>query len=308
MAELVTPGSDASKERFQWSFQGRIMALDNGASFVSSAGFRTYMDLGSFAVVALDPGGRLAQRTDLQDLTQVQIVAGSTLGNGETVTFFACLDNALSGTLEPLPASLASTRGPGNLGVGPVLARIPIGSQRLDDITSDSTCDWLILDALNDNVAILENASRALADTLLVEVDVPFQPVRAGQSEFGSVCGTMTYNGFRFCCFHGFRMTSRFPTDLDLEKTRSSEMQAGRALFMPTNERLATMSVNQLQKLSFLLHTVYGLPDLAFHVLAQCDADLAKQYLVAEGYLWPVDNDEGEFTLTEAYSPDIWKK
>lgn len=305
MAEAVTPGSEASKEGFQWSFDGRLVVVDNGATFASSSAFRTFMDLGSFAVVAFDPNGRLARHEALDEIEEFQVVANSTLGNGEPVTFHACLDESLSSTLEPLPHMLQSRPGAA-LRVDPILARLPMASVRLDDIDGLSNLDWLILDALNDNAAILENGARALADTLMIEVQVPFQPSHAGQADFAAVNAWMAAHGFRFCRFQNVELKTRFPGTLHLEKTQANDMHGATALFIPTDARLQAMPANALLKLSFLLHTVYRLHDFAHWVLDHADPALARRYLIAEGYLWPVDEDEHEFTLTGAYSPDIW--
>lgn len=306
MAEAVVPGSDASKEGFQWSFDGRVVVVDNGAKFASSNGFHTFMDLGSFAVVTFDPNDRLSECEGLDEIKQFQSVPNSTLGNGQPVTLHACLEPALSSTLEPLPDVLESGAAAGRMDVDPILARLPMTSVRLDDIEGLSDLDWLILDPLNDNAAILEHGNQALADTLLIEIHVPFQPTHAGQAEFAPVNAWMGAHAFRFCRFQNFHLKSRFPAKLHLEKMQASDMQNGTALFIPSAERLAKMPTNRLMKLSFLLHTVYKLHDLAYMVLEHADAALAKRYLVAEGYLWPVDEEETTFTLTAAYSPDIW--
>ncbi|HEY9113000.1 MAG TPA: hypothetical protein VIM92_14640 [Rhodanobacteraceae bacterium] len=306
MAETVTPGSDGSKEGFQWSFDGRLVVVDNGATFASSDAFRTFMGLGSFAVVAFDPNDRLAEHKGLADIEQFQLIANSTLGNGEPVTFHACLDKTLSGTLEPLPQRLEAQPDDAGLKVDPILAHLPMASVRLDDIEGLSNLDWLILDALNDNAAILENGCKALTDTLLIEIHVPFQPSHAGQAEFAAVNAWMLAHGFRFCRFQNVKLKTRFPAGLHLEKMQANDMQGATVLFIPTDARLKSMPANNLMKLSFLLHTVYRLHDLAYWVLEHADAALARRYLIAEGYLWPVDEDETEFTLTGAYSPDIW--
>lgn len=305
MAESVVPGSEASKEGFQWALDGRVMVVDNGGAFVAGTGFAKYMDLGSFAVVAFDPANRLAARKGLEEIDELQLVSGSTLGDGQQLSFHACLEDTLSSTLEPLPGTLAR-QGPATLKVDPILARLPMASIRMDDIQGLPGVDWLILDALNDNIAILANGGKTLADTGLIEVQIPFQPTHAGQAGFGAVDSWMVAHGFRFCRFQNFALKSRFPADRYLEKTQASDMQVGTAVFVPIDERLDIMPTAALMKLSFLLHTVYKLHDVAYHVLQHADAELATRYLVAEGYLWPVDKKESEFTLTSAYSPDIW--
>lgn len=305
MAEIATPGSEALQERFRFTFEGRVIAVDNGATFAGGKAFPALMKLGSFAVVSFDPADTLAGREGLDETGEFQRVPNSTLGDGRPVVRYECLDQALNATLEPLPETLA-TEASGAVQVDPILARLPIASVRLDDITGLDHVDWLVLDARNDNLAILENGVRRLAHALLVEVQVPFQPQYARQADFAAINTWMATHGFRFCQFRSLTLRTRFPTDLFLEKTQASDTQSATTVFLPTAGYLKHLSANQLLKLAFLLHTVYRLHDLAYHVLAFADPKLARQYLVAEGYLWPVDETETDFTLTATYSPDIW--
>jgi len=44
---------------FSWQLQGRIVAIDNGATLASLEGFKKLMELNSFAVISFDPASRL---------------------------------------------------------------------------------------------------------------------------------------------------------------------------------------------------------------------------------------------------------
>src|SRR5690606_35248430 len=56
-------------------------------------------------------------------------------------------------------------------------------------------------------------------------------------------------------------------------------------LFIPNEERMATLSEGQRIKLAFLLHTIHGIRDLSYELLAVVDAEKAEAYLPTEGIL-----------------------
>lgn len=305
----VTPGSIESKENFKWTFQGRVIVADNGARFTSNRLFKGLMELNTFMVICFDPQNRLAEREDLADIDGLKIAANTTLGNGEPVTLYHCANKATSATLKPLASTLASTQASGDEdGPNRVLEETLIASVALDELTALEVVDWMLLDERNNNIAILQNARKALPNTLLVDVRIPFQFSHENQADYTLIHHFLSDYGFRFFRFQDLTQKSDFPTDIYLEQSQASETQTMSGLFLPTEARLAAMSKNDLLKLGFILHTSYQLKDTAYKMLSHVDADLAREYLISEGFLWPVDENETEFVLTESYSPDIWAK
>ncbi|MDP3535933.1 MAG: hypothetical protein Q8S08_11140, partial [Halomonas sp.] len=187
-----------------------------------------------------------------------------------------------------------------------VIAKTPVSTVALDHIEGLPSIDWLLLDDRHDNVAILEHGNRALANTLLVQVRIPFRPTHHGQGDIAQISHWMARHGFRFYCFQNSALHSHLPTERTLEKVQASELLSADALFVPTDERLASMDAKQLTKLAFILHGVYKIYDFCYELFTHIDAKKAEDYLVAQGYVWPVDENETYFVLTEEYSPDIW--
>ena len=58
-----------------------------------------------------------------------------------------------------------------------VVAREPIETHRLDDIEQAADMDFLKLDVQGSEVVVIENATRALATTVVVETEVEFVPL-----------------------------------------------------------------------------------------------------------------------------------
>lgn len=305
---LVTPGSKENQEQYHWTFTGRVMVVDQGARFALQDTFKSFMELNTFAVVSFDPMNRLAQKDDLHTIEEFQIVPNITLGNGQPVTRYDCLNETTSATLKPLPETIANTYATEKKESGPnsILIQPVINSVALDTIDGLSQVDWLLLDELNNNTAILQHGARTIKNSLLIDARIPFQPTHEGQADFTVINYLLQDYGFRFFRFENTLFKTHLPTDTYLEKKQFSDTLISNALFIPTDERLQQMAPNDLLKLGFILHTAYKCKDTAYKMLSYVDADLAREYLIAEGFLWPVDHEETEFVLTESYSPDIW--
>lgn len=115
----------------------------------------------------------------------------------------------------------------------------------------------------------------------------------------------MSRNGFRLHSLVRNHFRSRFSDKSTLEKIKATELMSSDVLFLPTEQRLREMSDDRLLKLSYILHMVYGMHDMAYEVLCKVSPDLGESYLLEEGYKWPVDNGS-DFKMTHDYSPDIW--
>ena len=304
----VTPGSIENKEQYHWTFTGRLVAVDNGSRFSSKESFKQVMELDSFSFISFDPLNKLTQLTDLDTINELQVIPNTTLGNGHPVTRYDCLNEATSATLKPLAKTLANTYATADKNSGPnrIIIEPAIASIALDDIDGLPHVDWLLLDEFNDNASILKNSGKTLSSSLLIDVRIPFQATHEGQAEFSVIHHFLTDYGFRFLRFQNTQYKTDLPTDLYLEQKQFSDTLIANALFIPTDDRLENMSENDLLKLGFLLHSIYKSKDTAYRMLNYVDSKLAKEYLVAEGFLWPVDENENEFTLTASYSPDIW--
>lgn len=293
-----------SARTFSWQLQGRIVAIDNGATLASLEGFKKLMELNSFAVITFDSASRLHGKHDeLQGIEEFQLVPHATLGDGKPTTLFACLDPQLSATLEPmLPSELTSAEQQART----VIAQLPLPSIALDEIEGINSLDWLLLDECNDNLAILRNGSQTLQQTLLIQVRVGFQPTYHKQSDLGSLLGWMGEHGFQLHCMRNTQYRSLLPEDLPLE-FQGSEMFAADLIFVPSRERLYRLPRERMHKLAFLLSTYYKIHDLTYRLLSHIDESEGKQYLIKQGVLWEIDEHERYFTLTAEYSPDIWQ-
>ncbi|PMR74057.1 tetratricopeptide repeat protein [Billgrantia endophytica] len=288
------------EDDFNWQLPGRVVALDNGGSFVLQARFPALMRSGAFAVVCFDPASRLANQAGLAELDEFQTFPHVVLGDGQPATLGACLDPALSATLEPLPeAQLPEHR----RGGARVLARLPVNSIALDSIEGLESLDYLVLDACSDSAAILDHGRKALADALLIQVRVAFQPTHQRQPNLAELMHWAARNGFRFYRLHEPGYYGHLPKRDDLTRRQASELEFVDALLLPSHARMASLSDKQRIKLAFLLDALYGIHDLSHALLAAVEPQRAEEYLTARGYLGGEASSASESAAVKNQSP-----
>lgn len=252
---LHHPPAPAKDEGFRFRFQGKVVTLDHGGTLIASAKFVTLQKLAAFSTVAFDPASRIDNARQLAQLGELHYYPHAALGDGQPATLYACLDAAMSATLAPLETS-------------GVLTTLALPTLKLDAINGLPAVDWLLLDNLNDSLAVIEHGQRSLADTLLVQARVNFTPTHDQQADVGLISRCLARRGFSFYRLNNLQ-----------HQPQASHLVCADALFLPDAARMAALSDNQRLKLAFVLHTVYGAQDVAGELLKAIDPDLAAQYL-----------------------------
>ncbi|GAA0579122.1 FkbM family methyltransferase [Halomonas salifodinae] len=279
---------EQANEGFNWQLPGKIIAIDNSAKLIREPGFDALRRLNAFGVVAFDPASRVENPGRFQGGKDVQVFPHAVLGNGQPATLHACLDPALSGTLEPLP--LEQQHGANQQGAR-VLTELPINTIALDNIEGLDSLDWLILDDLSDAMTILEHGEKALKEALLIQVRVAFQPTHRRQPNLAELQHWMARHGFRFYRFNDGQHRSHLPESVPAEQRQATELVSTDAVFLPSNKRTALLSDAQRTKLAFLLHTVFGAKDMAYYLLKDVSGDKAGHYLKENWLARPVNNN-----------------
>lgn len=288
---------------FKWSLSSKIIALDNGARLVVEKGIETLRQLNSFGIVAFDPASQVTNPERFEGSNDVQVFTHAVLGDGNQATLYSCLDPAMSSTLQPLPIGQQHGASPEGANV---LAKLPINTIALDCIEGLESLDWLILDHLSDSTAILENGERALKDTLIIQVRIAFQPTHQRQPNLAEVQHWMSRHGFRFYRFNNEQHRSHLPESVSDKQRQATELHNADAVFLPSHERMASLSNHQRIKLAFLLHTIYGIRDMSYELLVGVDKAKAEEYLLSEGMVKaPVNEFDNENVVTPKQASEL---
>ncbi len=269
----------ADNSRFQWQFEGKLIAVDNGGQLLESDVVRQLLQKEVLELIAFDPSSQ-ALDTSLKQYKGVHYYPNATLGDGQPGQLYACLDPNLSASLAPL----GDEHQPEAIRKGSqVLTRLPLNTIALDSIQGLPAIDWLVLDALNDAAAILDNGTQALKETLLLQVEVAFQPTHERQPNLAELQHWASRNGFRFYRLHEPQHRSHLPEDIPETQRQATELTSADALLLPSHARMETLSDNQRTRLAFLLHTAYGVKDMAYALLASfTGGKKAEKYLAKE--------------------------
>lgn len=273
--EAVTPaltlvGAAARRDNaghFHFDFSGKIVTLDNGGQLLEGGARDSLLPLGAFELLVFDP---LGAHTDhaAQPAKGLQVFPQTTLGDGKPAVHYACLDPALSATVKPSHGGQGAR----------VLTELPVSTVAVDSIQGLPGLDWLVLDHRNDNLAILRNGTRTLAETLLIQVTLGFGEGQAGPATLAALCDWAEDNGFRLYRLDPARHRSHFPDHLGPQR-QATELTSAKALLLPISSRLAELDPNRKARLAFLLHTVYGIQDLTHALLNEVDEAQAARYL-----------------------------
>jgi glycosyltransferase involved in cell wall biosynthesis len=261
-----------------FSFQGKIVALDHGATLVNTHLLQRPTRLGALTLVAIDPASNLANVERLKYDKQLDhYQAHIALGDGEPGVLYTCLEKSLTGTLEPLPPAkqIPFLRDRATL-----LAKLPIGTTRLDNIDGLDKLDWLLLNDAHDNRKIIQGGENLLASTLVVHVRVLFVDLYKKQPDLACITKPLTKLGFRLLRLDNQRHGCHLPNGQKPQgQGQTSQLVSADAIFVPTEARLKTLDENQRRKLAFILHTAYGVVDLTAAILESIAPDSSKSYL-----------------------------
>ncbi|MEL7968833.1 tetratricopeptide repeat protein [Vreelandella neptunia] len=283
---------------FNWEIQGQVVTIDNACKVLRDRALSLMIKSRAFAIIAFDPQSLVQKPEVYAHSDNIQLFQHALLGDGQPATLHACMAPTLSSTLKPLPAEQQPI---GKRDGTRLLTTLPINTIALDSIEGISL-DWLVLDGLSDAATILEHGKTALIDTLLIEVSAVFQPTHERQPSLAELQHWASRHGFRFYCLNAPSYISHLPESVSAKKRQATELESADAIFIPSHERMASLTDNQRTKLAFLLHTVYRVKDMAYELLAGVDEEKAQAYLVEENFA--VESIKAEEAMVGASADD----
>ena len=286
--EVESPQQESG---FNWEIQGQVVTIDNACKVLRNRALSLMVRSRAFAIIAFDPQSLVQAPEVFKNSENVQLFQHALLGNGQPATLYACMAPTLSSTLKPLPAL---QQPPSKRDGAKVLTTLPITTISLDSIEGIESLDWLVLDGLSDANTILEHGQNKLKNGLVLEVQAVFQPTHERQPSLAELQHWASRNGFRFYCLNAPRYLSHLPESITSEKRQATELESADAIFLPSRERMATLTDNQRTKLAFLLHTVYGIKDMAYELLTEVNEEKAEEYLIQEGIVDTSSESESE--------------
>lgn len=303
---IVNASPSKDEMGFRWQFGGKVVAVDNGSRLLHLDSMRQMLEKETAELITFDPASQALQHP-LKSQDGVHYFPNASLGDGQVANLHACLDPASSGTLAPVKGEAAAHE---KVSGSEVIARLPITTITLDSIEGLPSLDWLALDANNDSTAILEHGAQALQETLLLQASVVFQPRHEHQPDLAQISHWAARHGFRFYKLSNPQHASRLPKRDDISESLGSELVSADALFIPSHQRMASLSRDQRMKLAFIAHSSFGMKDLSFELIQSIDSKLAEAYLLQSGVITSSTNpgamlnaDGGSSTTDQHHQP-----
>jgi FkbM family methyltransferase len=183
------------------------------------------------------------------------------IGDGEPGQFRICSYPLTSSLFEPNIPLLEHYENLAEL--CRVVSREPIETRRLDDIEElRMDVDFLKLDIQGGTLAALSGAEHMLSRTLIVHAETEFAPIYHDEPLFSECERFLRERGFMFHHFHrveGRRVVAN-GSAVGLAPTQSLWADS---VFIPSFERLKSLSARQLVRFGWLMHTVYAAADFA---------------------------------------------
>ncbi|MCO7229520.1 TDP-N-acetylfucosamine:lipid II N-acetylfucosaminyltransferase [Halomonas sp. CnH100-B] len=269
--ELVEVRQESHEVLFDWKLDEPITVVDNGALFTRDKNFSKWMKTGNFAVISFDPGSLLTQQSvELKQLGEWHHYPHATLGDGQDATLYATLEPELTGTLKPLEARQTQDQ------EDPlrVLSTLPISTVPLNAVDGLPGVDLMVLDHLNDTLAILNNSEKYLKNTLAIKVKASVNPSHEGQSSVAQILDWAASNGF--VCYNMTEFVYS-PHPAMRHSVSQIEEQLESVSLVLVSEDLYQLNLrpDRLVKAAYLMSNVFSADGLA--------KALAEKYVKIEG-------------------------
>jgi FkbM family methyltransferase len=193
------------------------------------------------------------------------------LGDGALHTLRVCRGSGMTSLLEPDAATLSLFAG--LVPLAEVLARVPVQTHRLDDLTALDAVDLLKLDIQGSELMVLQSGRVKLAQAVAVHVEVSFVTLYQGQPPFGEIDGELRRQGFMPHCFDQIKQGPIAPCVVEGDAGRGlRQLLEADIVYVRDIARPEPMSDEQLRQLALIAHCVYGSFDLALRCIVLLEA------------------------------------
>lgn len=277
------PGPDPASARLRalsdlLGTPGPVEVVDVGANPIEGeVSYRRLLDLGLARVTGFEP-----QAEALEKLRQRQSPAETylpdALGDGAPATLHLCREGGFTSLYPPDPASaayLGFRRGMA------VTGRQPVATARLDDLAAVPRADFLKIDVQGSETAIIAAGTDRLSQVLLVQTEMRFFPLYAGEPRIGALEAALTALGLEF---YGFSFVKCVPPRSRYSRriARGAGTQAvdGDVFFVRDLRGIDGWDTRAIARLALLADGAMAAFDLALYCL---DALERRGAVTAEG-------------------------
>lgn len=260
----------------------RVKIVDIGANPIDGAPpYDTLLRGGNADIVGFEPNAEALAKLNTQKGPNETYLPNA-IGDGKRHTLHLCAASGMTSLLTPNPEVLNLFHGFPNW--GRVLSTEEIDTTRLDDIPETEGIDLVKIDIQGGELMVFQNATKRLADALVIQTEVEFLPLYVDQPLFGDVDVFLRSQGYAFHRF--FPTVSRTIQPMLVQNNiyaGLSQTVWGDAIFVRDFTKLSRLSPRQLLAMAAILHDCYQSYDLVLHILLEHDrrtgASVAPTYM-----------------------------
>lgn len=276
----------------------RITVLDVGAALVEQPPYQSLVDAGRVQILGFEPDVAECDRLNRQFGAPHRFFPVFA-GDGQRATFHETNWGPTGSLYEPNTPILEMFQNLAEL-MTPV-AQHPVQTTRLDDLAEIDDVDYIKIDVQGSELAVFQNASRALSGTLLIQTEVEFVEMYKGQPMFADVDTFLRGAGFQFHTFSGaggraFKpMVINGNVDVGTLNAGARQFLWADACYVRDWKQMDALSDDKLAKYAVLMHDLLQSYDLAHLALMTLDrrtgGGLAERYMRQLGEGSPSEMD-----------------
>jgi FkbM family methyltransferase len=258
-----------------------IEILDIGAAISESPSYQSLVDSGHAHITGFEPNPPECERLN-EAYGATHRFFPHFVGDGGPATFYETNWNLTGSLFEPNSRLLDKFQ---YLGEGTQLvARHPVTTVCLDDITDLANIDFIKIDIQGGELAVFKNALRVLSGVLAIQTEVEFVELYKKQPMFADVDTFLRGQGFQFHTFMGFGSRPFKPIVVDGNPNKGIRQYLwSDAVYVRDWLRLEHLPELKLKKLAVISHDILRSYDLAHLVLQTLDqtrgSDFAVRYM-----------------------------
>jgi len=276
-----------------------IRVLDIGAAIVETPPYQSWIDLGRASVIGFEPNERECARLNAVYGPKHRFLPYF-LGDG-TKSIFHETNWSMTGSLFSPNTSLLSKFG--NLAeVTTEIAQHEVETRRIDDIPDIDDVDFIKIDVQGAELTVLQNATKALENALVIQTEVEFLELYRGQPLFADVDRFLRQQGYLFHTFDGFGMRSFKPLVRDGDANLGFRQYLwSDAVYVRSWMDLSVLSYEKLVHFAIIAHDLLHSFDLTHLILSELETRVEERF--TSKYLEKISR-QGSGTLSNRSQPN----
>jgi protein O-GlcNAc transferase len=247
----------------------QISIVDVGAALIETPPYQSLVDAGHGKIFGFEPNQQECERLN-REYGIPHCFLPLFVGDGRPAIFHETNWAPTGSLYEPNSRLLEKFQNLAEL-VTPI-AKHEVNTTRLDDINEIGDVDFIKIDVQGSELAVFQNASRALSSALLIQTEVEFVELYRGQPMFADVDIFLRANGFQFHTLNGFSGRAFKPliANGDVNSVFRQALWSD-AIYVRDWMHLDGLEETKLRNYAILAHDILRSYDLAHLVLSVLD-------------------------------------